>query len=111
MSLTTPTFEAFHDGMRTKQYGMLDVSATLERYSDLSGVLELGVDLAIALDTKRVLLEFTPASGSIARGWFVTESDSRGGDVASLETESLSFQLDAGNGPATDPSVDFSWRD
>ena len=104
--LDNTDFEAFHDGMRTKQYGLLDVSASLERYDDLTGNF-----FDTTKDRERVLLEFTPASGSIARGWFVAESDNRSGDIASLETESLSFQLDAGNGPATDPSVDFSWRD
>lgn len=40
-----------------------------------------------------MLIDRSYPGGDVTRGWFVLESDSKEGDVASLNMENLSFQL------------------
>lgn len=76
-------------GFMTRCYGILDVSASIGRNDKMENFFK-------ELKTSRtpVLLEFRPGlSSTYARGWFVVESVSTSGDVGSLETESVAFNL------------------
>ena len=79
-------------GYRTRQYGMLDVSANISRFDDLAKTFKTKLE-----NRKVVLLEIQPAGGTeTIRGWFVIESSNSQGEISSLEVESLTFQLDGG---------------
>lgn len=87
-------------GFRSKDYGVSDVSVTLERFDDLAKTYKNKI-----LNRKSVLIEITPGGGSEKiRGWYIPENANNTGDVSALETESLTFNLD-GNVKSS-----FSWR-
>ena len=67
-----------------------------EEYEVLSRFDDLTLDFFnIINDRTSIAIEIQPGgSGNFLRGWFVLESSSPGGDVASLESEDLTFQLD-----------------
>lgn len=86
-------------GYRTKQYGVLDVSANISRFDDLDKSFKNKLE-----DRQTVLLEIKPGNAETIRGWFLIESSGSQGEINSLEVESLSFQLDG------DTKSAFSWR-
>ena len=82
-----------------------DVNVAMTRFSKI-GSTNPELDFVSAINTGTPLVvEIRPGGGSniTARGFFVVESENQSGDVASLETADLSFQLD-GNADAA-----FSW--
>lgn len=91
---------AKNTGYRSRIYGLQDVSATISRWDDLSDYFKTVID-----NGEVVVLEIRPGEGmEFFRGYMVVESSNRSGDVAALESEELSFQLDGdGAGKA------FSW--
>jgi len=91
-------------GFRSRQLGMHDVNVTIRRFNDLTKTF---ADLLA--NRTPVLIEIRPGgSGDYFRGWFVPESVNASGDIDALETEELSFQLDADK--TSDAAyVAFSW--
>jgi len=87
-------------GFRSKDYGLSDVSVTLERFDDLAKTFKDKI-----LNREGLMIEITPGGGSEKiRGWYVPESANNAGDVSSLETEALTFNLNGNIKSA------FSWR-
>lgn len=87
-------------GHRRRQYGLQDVSASITRWDDLTGHFA-----EVIAQGKVVVLEVKPGEGTEKfRAFMLVETANRSGDVAALESEELSFQLDGdGVGKA------FSW--
>ncbi|MEW5725090.1 MAG: hypothetical protein AB1896_18400 [Thermodesulfobacteriota bacterium] len=85
---------------RHRTSGLLDVAVTIGRLENLANdffdLIEGGQAVVIEIDRG--------GSGDKAKGWFVLESIANAGEVATLETGDLSFQLDG------DSRADFSWR-
>jgi len=77
-------------GWRSKAVALKDVSLTMSRWA--------GVDTAffdLINGATPVMCEVKPGSGTLAaRGWFLVSGDVRSGDVATLETAELTFDLD-----------------
>jgi hypothetical protein len=81
-----------NDGpFRTKIYGLIDVTVSLGRHSELDYLFQ-----DAKMEREVVLIQINPGgiadSGYI--GWFVVESVGQSGDVGALEDESISFNLD-----------------
>jgi len=87
-------------GYRTRLYGLRDVSASITRWDDLSKTFA-----DIIKNRSVVVIEIRPGGGpDVFRAFMVAESANESGDVAALESEEISFQLDGeGVGKA------FSW--
>lgn len=93
-----PTANA-NNGQRSRILGIRDVSLTIARWDQ--GTSEFYTALQ---NRTPLLIEVRPGgAGDFARGWYVPESEDRSGDVSSLESADLSFQLD---GSLT---ADFGW--
>jgi hypothetical protein len=95
-------------GIRTKVYGLHDVSFSIERNSDYGQQF-----LEHKQARSRVLIDVTPGGedcgpfGGTYRGWFMVETDSFSGDIGDLESESISFNLD---GREDDNFVFIPWE-
>lgn len=87
-------------GHRRRVSGLHDVSATVSRWDDLSKDF-----FTAASNGEVVVLEIEPGGGTKKfRGFMLVETANRSGDVAALESEEVTFQLDGdGLGKA------FSW--
>ncbi len=86
-------------GYRSRDYGMLDVSVSFERHSDLE---DLFVNKRI--QREEVLIYIHPGGGLAGYvGWFVIEKDSMTGEITGLEEDSISFNLDG------DSNASFSY--
>lgn len=87
-------------GYRSRTYGLHDISLSLSRWDDMSK------DFVFAAEAGEVVVvEVKPGDGTRKfRGFMLVESANRSGDVSSLESEELSFQLD-GDGVGKS----FSW--
>lgn len=85
-------------GFRTKEYGLRDVSLTIDKLFENSRYFE-----SVWRSREPIFIEVRPGQ-NIIRGWFLPETISDTGGQDSLETENVSFQLDG--------SVEssFSWR-
>ena len=78
-------------GYRSKAIGLKDAQLTIGRFDDITDNT-IYDDLIAGTP---VVAEVRPGgTGDAGRGWFVLESESRAGDVASLETADISLQLD-----------------
>ena len=89
-----------NNGYRTKSYGLLDVAASISRYDDLAKTFKTHKQ-----NRNEVFIEIKPGGGNdVARGWFVVETANSSGDIGSLETEDLQFNLSDTNGKS------FSFR-
>lgn len=89
---------AMNGGFRTKRYGLLDVSASVTRFDDL----QKGWKTKLT-ERSIVILTFLIGENETAQGRFIIESISTSGEVAGLESEQITFQLD-GNA-----DNNFSW--
>jgi len=92
------------DGVRSRKYGILDASASLESW-DIDEEA-----LAVAMAAREALvLEIRPGGDSgtapICRGWFLVENESNSGGVADLAGKAIGFQLSG----AAEASI--SWSD
>jgi len=89
-------------GFRSKQPGLIDVSVSVTRWdpTDLQFFNHINNRTSFVLDIQ------PGGTGPNARGFFVVENENRSGDISSLESVQLSFQLD-GDGAGKD----FSWSD
>lgn len=88
---------------RTRIYGLRDVSVSIERWYPLNKHF-----LDAIKNQEIVVISIQPGgtaggSSEYARGYFVAETSELSGDVSSLESDSLSFQLDG------DPDVSYDW--
>ncbi len=89
-----------NSGYRTKQYGLTDVSASIERFAPASSAFAKGLK-----ERDRLFVEFTPGGeDERIHGWFVVESTNQTGELTALETESIALQLDG------QIQTSFSWR-
>ncbi len=77
-------------GYHTRKPGLNDVSLTVSRWHSLDLTFWTLMEARAS-----VVAELQPGgSGSVARGWFVVESETHTGDVSALEESELVFQLD-----------------
>lgn len=105
LSVLTDTEFCTNVGFQTKVGALIDVVIGIERFDDLSKAF-----FDILINRERVFIEILPqgpSSGSVIRGWFIEESDNHSGDVTTLETEPLSFQLDSDGDGVNEKT--FSW--
>lgn len=96
-------------GFRSKHMGLADVNLTISRWdtNDIEFMHRLlGSSTGSTLTSKPLVAEVNPGGSTFtARGWFILGSESRGGDVASLEASDLTMEID-GN-----PASAFRWHD
>jgi hypothetical protein len=79
-------------GHVTRILGIRDVSLSIAKWDAVTDTF-----FFTALNNRTpIVIDIQPggAGNPIFRGWFVTESQNRQGDVSSLEGSDLSFQLD-----------------
>lgn len=94
-----------NQGFRTRRYGLKDVSISISRFDDLTHAF-----FDIINNRTSVVIEIQPGGQNVyTRGWFVLESIAPGGDVASLESEELTFQLDGNADSNFSVDVGLAW--
>lgn len=101
---TTFDSAASDSGHRSRLVGVLDVQLTIAKL--IVFAVDAYDDFIATLQARTpIMIEVDPASSAANkfRGWYVTESDEVSGDVAALEEEGLSFQLDG------DAKSSFGW--
>lgn len=94
-------------GWRTRQNNFRDVQLSVTRWDSfnlryVNGLINGSISDTLLIE---VIPDRTNASAPTARGYFLIESENRSGDVDSLESAELSFQLDA------DARAAYSWSD
>jgi hypothetical protein len=87
-------------GWRSKAVAIKDVSLSITRWADVDADFWELINDVNAVS----MVEIKPGSGTLAaRGFFMVSSDARSGDVATLETADVTFELDSST------AASFGW--
>lgn len=98
-------------GWMSRIVGLHNAGLSISRYEQESEAFR---NILLENQDEDVLVEITPASdvaGVVGRGYFKIGTSDRSGEVNSLETTDLEYELNVYEDPETDRFVGFIWSD